>query len=121
VSKVIRLNMNALELSVLYNGRETLASVGTKNWCGWEFEIKGADKVAGWIAEEADTGALLLVERLTPGVHAGICLLVYFKSCLGSGDLHERIVDGDDENFAGVLQLSVGNVVWDVRVCACWA
>jgi hypothetical protein len=95
--------MDALELSILHNGRETLASVGTKNWCGWEFKVKGADEVTGWIAEKTDTGAFLLVEGLTPGVHAGIFLLVFFKSCPWTGDLHERIVDGDDENFASVL------------------
>lgn len=35
-------------------------------------------------------------------------------------DLHEGIVDGDDEDFACVLELCVGDVVGDVRVGAGW-
>jgi hypothetical protein len=35
--------------------------------------------------------------------------------------LHKSIIDGDDEDFARVFKLLVGNVVWDVGIGACWA
>lgn len=39
----------------------------------------------------------------------------------GGEDLHEGIVDGDDEDFTGVLELCVRDVVWNVGVGAGWA
>lgn len=71
MSNVIWLDVDALELSVLCNSGESLASVGAEHWCSWELEIEGADELAGGIAEEADTGALVGVKRLAPGIHAG--------------------------------------------------
>jgi hypothetical protein len=72
MSNTIRLNMDALELSVLNNSRISLASVVTKNCCSWELEIEGAGEFAGRITEEADTGAGLLVKGLAPGIHTVI-------------------------------------------------
>ncbi len=35
--------------------------------------------------------------------------------------LHERVIDGDDEDFAGVAELRAADVARDVSVGACWA
>jgi len=35
--------------------------------------------------------------------------------------LHEGVIDGDDEDLAGILNLGMGDVAWDMGVGACWA
>ena len=34
--------------------------------------------------------------------------------------LHERVIDRDNKDLAGILELVTGNVAWDVGVGACW-
>lgn len=73
MSSVIWLDVDADELSVLGDSGESLASVGAEHWCSWEFEVEGADELAGGITEETNTGALVGIKGLAPRVHAGHC------------------------------------------------
>lgn len=117
----IWLDVDADELAVLCDSGESLASVGTEHWCSWEFEVESADEVTGGISEESDARFLVGVKGLGPRVHADVTVRIVFLPDSGGEDLHEGVIDGDDKDFTGVLELCVGDVVWDVRVGAGWA
>lgn len=70
MANIIRLNANALNLAILNNSSVSLAAVCAQERSGWELEVEGAGELALWVAEEADSGFLVGVEGLAPGVHA---------------------------------------------------
>ena len=50
-----------------------------------------------------------------------IRVLANERSVQGCSDLHEGIVDRDDEDLARIFELGRADVAWDVAVAACWA
>lgn len=84
---VIWLNSNLGDLAVVCEECISLASVVAKDRCSFELNIEGTSEVACRVTEEPNAGALICIEGFGPSLH------------------DERIVDGDDEDFAGGLEL----------------
>jgi hypothetical protein len=121
VADVIRLDIHTLNLASLDHECITLASVSAKERGGRELEVESAGEVAAGVTKEADTTALLGIKRLAPGSGPGRMLAFRSNLVWNSRAIHEGVVDGDNEDLAGVLDLGVLDVAGNVGVGAGWA
>lgn len=69
-SKVVRLNVHALDLAIQGRDRVALASVGAQERGSRELDVQGAGEGAVMVAQEADAALLFGIEGLAPRVHA---------------------------------------------------
>ena len=98
-TSVVWLDSDLGDLAIVGDQCVSLASVVAKECCRVELNVEGTSELACGVTHEANAGALVCVERLGPSLH------------------DEGIVDGDNENLAGRLELVGGEVAGDVGVC----
>jgi len=96
--------MHALDLAVLGDDGVPLAPDVAQDGGGVEVDVaERLCELTGRVGEEADSGLLVLVKVLAPGVH------------------DEGVVDANNKDFAGGLRLGRGDVTWDVGLGAAGA
>lgn len=64
---VIRLDVHALDLATLDDDSVALATVGTEEGGSRELNVQGTGEGTAGVGQEANTAALLRIERLAPG------------------------------------------------------
>jgi len=104
--------MNRLDLAVLHKNCITLGSVVTEDGSGIEFEAKITSELTRRVTKKAKL--LLRIECLSPCVHTDLDQLDICDKTLSN--LHESIVNRDDEHLSDTVDLGGSEVAWDVSV-----
>jgi len=95
-ASVVGLNVGLLDLAILNDQGVTLAAVVAEDGGGIEIEVESLGELAVGVGKEADTALLVSVKIVGPCLH------------------DKGVVDRDDEDITGILELLVVDVTGNV-------